>query len=411
MANWTRDKIKSLDKSDPLAAKRDLFHIPKDLIYLDGNSLGPLPKGLGPHLQQVVEVEWAEGLIRSWNTAQWITLPQRLGAKIAPIIGARPSEVIAADSTSVNLFKALMAAVAINDGRKTIVTEAGNFPTDSYIIRSVARLTGLECVELPTHELLDAVDDDTACLALTHVNYRTGELYDLEATTRKAHDRGALTVWDLSHSAGAVPLDLNRAEADFAVGCGYKFLNGGPGAPAYIYVAEALQDKVQPVLSGWMGHARPFDFADGYEPAPGIDRNLCGTPGVLGMAAFEKALDAFADVDMEEVRRKSMQLGDLFIDLVEDQCADYGFEVISPHDASMRASQVSITHPHGYAIMQALIAKGVIGDYRDPEVMRFGITPLYLRFSDIWDAAQLLRGIMEKDTWRRPEYSERQLVT
>ncbi len=411
MPNWTREKVESLDQADPLAEKRRLFHLPKGLIYLDGNSLGPRPEGVAARLTAVVEDEWGEGLIRSWNAAEWIELPQRVGAKLAPIIGARPSEVIACDSTSVNLFKVLMAALTINKGRQKIVTEAGNFPTDNYIIRSVASLSGLECLARPADQLLEAVDADTACLVLTHVNYRTGEFYDLEATTRKAHDKGALVIWDLSHSAGAMPLDLDRAGVDFAVGCGYKFLNGGPGAPAYLFVAEALHDKVEPVLSGWMGHARPFDFADDYEPAAGIDRNLCGTPGILGMAALDAALDAFADVDMEEVRRKSMQLGDLLVDLVEDQCADHGFSVISPHDATMRASQVSIAHPQGYAIMQALISKGVIGDYRDPEVMRFGITPLYLRFIDLWHAVRHLRRIMEKETWRRPEFSERHPVT
>lgn len=411
MANWTREKIEGLDQADPLAAKRRLFHVPEGLIYLDGNSLGPRPEGVAARLTAVVEEEWGEGLVRSWNAAEWIALPQRLGAKLAPIIGARPGEVIACDSTSVNLFKALMAAVAINKGRQKIVTEAGNFPTDNYIIRSVASLAGLECLAPPAERLLEAVDKDTACLALTHVNYRTGEFYDLEAITRQAHEMGALVIWDLSHSAGAMPLDLDRAGADFAVGCGYKFLNGGPGAPAYLFVAEALQDKVQPVLSGWMGHARPFDFAADYEPATGIGRNLCGTPGILGMAALDAALDVFAEVDMEEVRGKSMQLGDLLVDLVEDQCADHGFTVISPHDAAMRASQVSIAHPQGYAIMQALISKGVIGDYRDPEVMRFGMTPLYLRFIDLWDAVGHLRRIMEAETWRRPEFSERHLVT
>jgi kynureninase len=411
VGNWTREKIEALDQADPLAEKRRLFHLPDDLIYLDGNSLGPLPQGVAARVKAVVEDEWGEGLIGSWDAAQWIALPQKLGAKLAPIIGARSNEVIAADSTSVNLFKLLMAAVVIQKGRRKIVTEEGNFPTDNYIIRSVASIAGLECLALPTHELLEAVDEGTACLALTHVNYRTGEFYDLEAITRKAHDKGALVLWDLSHSAGAMPLDLNRAGADFAVGCGYKFLNGGPGAPAYLFVAEALQDKVQPVLAGWMGHARPFDFADEYEPAPGIGRNLCGTPGIVGMAALDTALDAFADVDMEEVRRKSMQLGDLFIDLVEDQCAGHGFRVISPHDATMRASQVSVTHPQGYAIMQALIFNRVIGDYRDPDVMRFGIAPLYLRFVDIWEAAQHLQRIMEQEIWRRPEFSERRLVT
>ena len=411
MANWTREKVEGLDQADPLADKRRCFQLPEGLIYLDGNSLGPLPEGVAGRLKAVVEDEWGDDLVSSWNAAQWIALPQRVGARLGPIIGARSGEVIACDSTSVNLFKLLMAAVSINKGRRKIVTEKGNFPTDNYIIRSVASLSGLECLALPTHEILDAVDEDTACLALTHVNYRTGEFYDLEATTRKAHDKGALTLWDLSHSAGALPVDLNRAGADFAVGCGYKFLNGGPGAPAYLFVAEALQEKVQPVLSGWMGHARPFDFSSDYEPAPGVVRNLCGTPGVLGMAALEAALDVFEDVDMEEVRRKSMQLGDLFIDLVEDRCADHGFRVISPHDAAMRASQVSLTHPEGQAIMQALISSGVIGDYRDPDVMRFGIAPLYLRFIDIWDAVGHLRRIMDQEIWLRPEFAESQLVT
>lgn len=411
MANWTRDKVEGLDKSDPLATKRGAFQLPEGLIYLDGNSLGPLADGVAERVAEVVNREWGEGLIRSWNAAGWIDLPARTGAKIAPLIGARAGEVIACDSTSVNLFKALMAALALKPDRKKIVTEKGNFPTDGYIIESAARLADRRVEAHPPDSLIEAVDGDTACLALTHVNYRTGEFYDLGATTGKAHDKGALVVWDLSHSAGAMPLDLAAAEADFAVGCGYKYLNGGPGAPAYLFVAAALQGRIDPVLPGWMGHARPFDFADTYRPAPGIARNLCGTPGILGMAALEQALEQFADVEMDEVRRKSMLLGDLFIDLVESRCAEYGFRILSPHDAHMRASQISLVHDEGYAIMQALIARGVIGDYRDPGVMRFGLAPLYLRFIDIWEAVGILQDIMDKEIWRRDEYSERRAVT
>lgn len=411
MADWTREKVETLDQADSLAAKRAAFKLPEGLVYLDGNSLGPITTGVEERLREVVTNEWGEGLIRSWNDADWINLPARLGAKIAPLIGARPSEVIAADSTSVNLFKMIMAAISMRKGRSKIITEADNFPTDFYIIESVARLTDMAFLALPPERLMDGVDDETAVLVLTHVNYRTGEFYDMETITRRAHDHGVLVVWDLSHSAGAMPIDLDGTGADFAVGCGYKYLNGGPGAPAYLYVAERHQAKVDPVLCGWMGHASPFEFSSEYKPADGVARNLCGTPGVLGMAVLETALEVFADVNMERLREKSMQLGDLFIDLIDGRCGDYDFKLLSPRDATARASQVSFAHKDGFRIMQALISKGVIGDFRAPDVMRFGLTPLYLRHVDIWDAVETLREIMEKGLWREDRFDQRQAVT
>ncbi len=411
-SDWTLEQVQALDARDPLAECRDLFAVPKDVVYLDGNSLGMLPRATPARIAALIANEWGEGLIRSWNQADWINLPAKVGALIAPLIGAETWEVIAADSTSVNLFKMVTAALRMRPGRRKIITETGNFPTDLYVMQGLeSLLDGVELVPVEAGDIFEALDEETAVLSLTHVNYRNGNIHDMAALTKRAQAVGALTVWDLSHTAGAMPVDLNDSGADFAVGCGYKYLNGGPGAPAFLFVADRHQDEVDPPLSGWMGHARPFDFDGAYEPAEGITRNLCGTPAILGLAALEVGLEIFSGVDMDGLRVKSMALGDLFIDLLDQLCGDHGFRLASGRDCETRGSQVSFCHDDGYAIMQALIAKGIIGDFRAPDVMRFGMTPLYTRYRDIWDAVTGLAEIMDSETWRDPVFSERAAVT
>lgn len=411
--NWTIEQVRELDARDPLADRRELFSLPQDIVYLDGNSLGVLPRATPGRVAEVIEKEWGEGLIRSWNQADWINLPARVGGMIAALIGAEPDEVIAADSTSVNLFKMVTAALRLRPGRRKIITEIGNFPTDMYVMQGIENLMGddVELVSVEPGDIFEALDEETAVLSLTHVNYRNGDIHDMAALNKRAHQMGALTVWDLSHTAGAMPVDLNGSGADFAVGCGYKYFNGGPGAPAFLFVASHLQGDIQPPLSGWMGHARPFDFGGDYEPAEGITRNLCGTPAILGLVALEAGLDTFNGVDMDAVRVKSMALGDLFINLVNQLCGDYGFELGCAPDCEGRGSQVSLRHGDGYAIIQALIARGIIGDFRAPDVMRFGFAPLYTRYQDIWDAVSGLAAIMDGGVWRDPAFAERSAVT
>jgi len=413
MTDLTRDTILERDTSDPLARMRERFDLPDGMIYLDGNSLGALPHDTKDRIRQVIEDQWGLDLIKSWNVHDWYHMPLRCGAKLAPLVGAKPNEVVCSDSTSVNLFKLLAAALTNRPDRKVIVSERGNFPTDLYIADG---LTGLldkgHEVRLidDDSELADAIRDDVAVVMLTHVDYRSGRMHDMAAVTKQAHDAGALILWDLAHSAGAVPLDLDGAGADLAVGCGYKYLNGGPGAPAFLFVAERHQDSIRPPLSGWMSHNAPFDFDWKYAPAEGIARNLCGTPPLLSLAALETSLDTMADVDMALVREKSLALGDLFINLVESRCAGHGFSLVSPRDAT-RASQVSFAHPAGYPIMQALIAGHVVGDFRAPDILRFGFTPLYTRYVDVWDAVDVLHGIMESGSWDQPAFHERGAVT
>ncbi len=403
------------DAADPLAPLRARFEIPEDVIYLDGNSLGVLPKGVAARVAATVDDEWGNGLIRSWNTAGWIDLPRRVGARIAPLVGAAPDCVVAADSTTVNLFKVVSAALALRPERTRIVTETRNFPTDNYIAEGVIRQCGarhsLVHVDDP-RDIPAALDRDVAVLMLTHVNYRDGSLHDMEALTRAAHDAGALVVWDLAHSAGALPVDLAGCDADFAVGCGYKYLNGGPGAPAFLYVAPRHHGGFRQPLSGWFGHSDPFDFAPRYDPAGDIGQYLCGTPPVLSMVALDAALDVWDEVNMLAVRTKSKALTSYFIDLVETRCAGQGLSLISPRDAAARGSQVSFSHEAGgYAIISALIADGVIGDFRAPDVLRFGFTPLYTRFTDVWHAVDRLAAIMEEGRWDRPEFHARKAVT
>lgn len=408
-----REQCEELDRRDPLAAFRERFLLPDGVRYLDGNSLGPLPKAVPLRLREVVEQEWGQGLIRSWNAAHWIDLPQRVGDKIAPLIGAGPGEVVAADSTSVNLFKLLCAALAIAPGRRVILSEAGNFPTDLYVAEGVRDLLarGHELRLVETGGLVDALDENVAVMMLTHVDFRSGYRHDMAALTAAARRKGALTLWDLSHSAGAMPVALGDAGADLAVGCGYKYLNGGPGAPAFLYVRRDLQDRIRPPLSGWMGHREPFAFTAGYAPAGGILRNLCGTPPVLAMAALDAALDLWTEVDLDAVRAKSVALAELFIAAVEERCGGLGVTLASPRSAAQRGSQVSFRHGQGYAVMQAMIARGIIGDFRAPDLMRFGFTPLYLRHVDVFEGALALTDILREGLWNRPEYQGRAAVT
>lgn len=392
---------------------RDEFVIPDGVIYLDGNSLGALPRQTLPRLTQVIGEEWGSGLIRSWNAAHWIDAPARIGDKIARLIGARAGEVIVADSTSVNLFKLLAQALRVQQGRHFILTEASNFPTDLYIAQGLIDLLGgnhaLRVVERA--EIERSLDGSVAILMLTHVDYATGAIHDMRRITAAAQKVGALMLWDLSHSAGAVPVDLKASQVDLAVGCGYKYLNGGPGAPAYLFVTEGLQAAIQSPLSGWMGHAAPFAFEPEYRPRPGIVRQLAGSPPILSMLALEVAVDIWLRVDQKESRRKSMALGDLFIKQVDETCRDLGVEVVSPRDAIARGSQVSLRHKEAYRVMRALIDRGVIGDFRTPDLLRFGFAPLYTRYVDVFDAVRRLREVLSSRAWDRPEYLNRLAVT
>jgi kynureninase len=413
VSNWTKKMVEQLDREDALASYRDRFSLPDGLIYLDGNSLGVLPRTTAARLDDVIKREWGSDLIRSWNSNDWIRMPQKLGDMIAPLIGADAGEVIVADSTSVNLFKLVAAAKAMRPGRDIILSEEGNFPTDLYVLQGIADMLGefARYKTVPADQILKAVNSNTAVVSLTHVNYRSGSFHHMQQLTRGIQEKGALVVWDLSHTAGAMPIDLGACNADFAVGCGYKYLNGGPGAPAYLYVAKRHQEQVKPPLSGWMGHKNPFAFDDDYEPASGIDRNLCGTPAILALAALEEGLKTFDGVDLDALRAKSMKLGDLFLDLVERELEIYGIAIACPRRAIERGSQVSLTNPQGYAIMQALIDHGVIGDFRAPDVMRFGFTPLYTRYMDVWNAVQIMMEIMNKDVWKSRRYQIAKAVT
>jgi len=411
MTALTRDDFADRDLNDPLARFGERFELPEGVIYLDGNSLGALPTAVAERIQSVVRDEWGHDLIKSWNVHDWFTLPTRVGDKIARLIGANPGEVVAADSTSVNLFKLLAAAMKMRPERNVIVSEPGNFPTDLYVAQGLGELIGGLQLRLSEPDGLDlAIGDDVAVVMLTHVNYKTGRVHDMDAVTKAAHDAGALMLWDLAHSAGALPVDLNGTEADLAVGCGYKYLNGGPGAPAFLFVAERLQETVKPPLSGWMGHEAPFEFGTDFRPAGGIVRNLCGTPGVLSMVGLDTALDVMLEADMNEIRAKSIALCDAFALLIAQECGGHGFELASP-PAAERGSQVSFRHPQGYAIMQALIARGVIGDFRAPDILRFGFTPLYTRHVDVWDAVMILKDIMETGSWDAPQFHARAAVT
>ncbi|MBX7494156.1 kynureninase [Qipengyuania sp. 1NDW9] len=403
------DRARTLDAGDPLAQYRERFDVPEGVIYLDGNSLGCLPSATPARLEEVVRGEWGRDLIRSWNTAGWIDLPASIGAKIAPLIGAQPHEVIACDSVSVNLFKLISAALAMRPGRKVVLSEPGNFPTDIYMIEGLEKRGLAERRLAERDDLMDALDEDVALLLLTHAHYKTGELFDMAALTRAAHEAGALVLWDLSHSGGALPVDLNGCEADFAVGCGYKYLNGGPGAPAYAFVAQRHIADTQQPLSGWMGHAAPFAFDDDYRPAPGVERLLCGTPGILGLAALEVGVDLIAEIGVEKLYAKSQRLSEFFRQCLAESGVE--LELVSPDDPATRGSQLSFRHHEAYAICQALIARGVIGDFRDPDILRFGFAPAYLRYEDMAEAARHLAEVLESGEWQRDEFRTRAAVT
>ena len=397
------------DIADPLAAYRERFTLPEGVIYLDGNSLGALPKATPARLQAVIEGEWGEGLIRSWNSAGWFDMATRVGGKIAPLIGARPNEVIACDSTSVNLFKLIAAALEMRPGRKVVLSEPGNFPTDLYMIAGL-EAQGLAARRLAERDkLADALGDDVALLMLTHAHYKTGALHDMAALTLAAHEAGALVLWDLSHSTGALPLDLNGVGADFAVGCGYKYLCGGPGAPAFAFVAERHQAALQQPLTGWFGHAAPFAFSDDYAGAPGIERLQCGTPPVLGLAALEVGVDLIAEIGVARLYTKSQALSEFFLESL--MAHDVTLELVSPPRAAERGSQLSFRHPEAYAICQALIARGVIGDFRAPDVLRLGFAPAYLSFADMAAAARHLAEVLASGEWQREEFNQRAAVT
>lgn len=407
-----RDQVLRLDREDALAGLRDAFILPADTIYLDGNSLGPVTHAARQALIDTVDDEWGAQLIGAWNSADWVHLPSRVGALIAPLIGAGVDDVICCDSTSINLAKVMAAALDLRATRSRVVSERGNFPTDLYMAERCAARAGhgqhVTWVDSAA-DIEALIDDDLAVLMLTHVDYRTGDMHDMKALTARAHAVGALVVWDLAHSAGAVPVHLADADADFAVGCGYKYLNGGPGAPAFLYVSPALQSEASQPLAGWFGHAAPFDFTPDYRPADGVQSFLTGTPPILGMRALEASLSLWRGADLAAVRAKSMALGDLFIDTVEAVCDE--LVLASPRDARRRGSQVSFRHPAAYAIMQALIAEGVIGDMRSPDILRFGFAPLYTRYVDVVAAAERLVAIVDERRFDAPRYRQKAAVT
>jgi kynureninase len=418
----TRQDCLALDASDPLASLREQFVLPAGKIYLDGNSLGALPRATASRVAKVVQQEWGEDLIESWNSAGWISLPQRIGDKIARLVGADAGELVVADSTSVNLFKALSAALGIAKadapGRRVILSERGNFPTDLYIAEGLATQHGCELLLSDSPEEISGhlASGRVAVMMLTQVDYQSGRLHDMAALTRTAHQYGTLALWDLAHSAGALPVALKAAGADFAVGCGYKYLNGGPGAPAFVWIHPRHAERFRQPLSGWMGHAAPFEFTPMYRPAAGIARYLCGTPALLSMAALECGVDSVLAAEplggMAALRAKSLALTDLFIALIEQRCSGEGLSVITPREHALRGSQVALARSEGaYAIVQALIARDVVGDFRAPEVLRFGFTPLYTCFVEVWDAVEHLHRVLASGEWREARFNRKAAVT
>lgn len=404
------DQARQLDSADPLAFARTRFQLPEGRIYLDGNSLGALPAATPASLLDTAERQWGMDLIASWNQHEWIDWPTRMAAKLAPIVGAKPSELLIADSTSVCLFKLLAAAARARPGRKTILSQEANFPTDLYVAQGLCEMLDLNLRAVRADEVMNAIDEDTAAVSLTHVDYRSAAIYDMPLVSEAAHDAGALTIWDLSHSAGAIELDLDGSGCDLAVGCGYKYLNGGPGAPAFIYVAEQLQDDLRNPIQGWMGHQDPFAFEDDYRPVEGISRFLTGTPSILAMAALDAGISTFDGISMSDAQEKSRKLSQLFITEVEERC---GKEVrlASPREPALRGSHVVFSHKDGYSVMQALIARGVIGDFRAPDLMRFGFTPLYNSFAEIVAAAEILEHVLKTKEWDQPRFKTRAKVT
>ncbi len=405
----TRASASDLDAMSPLAARRELFDLPEGTVYLCGNSLGALPRVVPDRVAEVVRREWGAGLVGSWNTAGWSGLSARVAGRIAPLVGVDAADMVVGDSTSVSLFKVLVAAARLRPGRSVLVVEPTTFPTDGYIAAGVARTLGMELRWCDPHDPAASLDDDVAVLALTHVDFRTGAMFDMAAVTAAAHEAGAVMVWDLCHSAGAVPVDLTGVGADFAVGCTYKYLNGGPGSPAFTWVAPRHQDRVEQPITGWWGHARPFDMVKEFEPAAGATRMTVGTPPVVALSALEAALEVFDGVAMAELREASLSLTDLFIALVDERLD--GFDVLTPRDHDRRGSQVALRHPEAYGIVQALIARGVVGDFRSPDVLRFGFAPLYVRHVDVLHAVETLVDVLAKDEHRDPAYTRRNAVT
>lgn len=410
----TLEIIRNLDSKDSLRKFRERFIIPEKIIYLDGNSLGPASKTALSALEHAARSEWGEDLIRSWNSAGWFELPLKLGNKLGALMGAAPGQIAVCDSTSINIFKALNAAASLLEKRKTILAENASFPTDLYIaegfVSSQSHLT-LKLEAIDEDKIEELLTPDIGIVLLNHVNYRNGYLHDMKAMTARIQAAGALVIWDLCHSAGALDVQLDDCNADFAVGCTYKYLNGGPGAPAFIYVAKRHQAKVRQPLSGWWGHARPFAFEQQYDAAPDIARFLCGTQPILSMQSLNGALKAWEGVSMADLRTKSLALTDLFIKLVERCCAGFGLQLVTPRNHHQRGSQVGFSHPHAYEIMQALIAAGVIGDFRAPDVLRFGFTPLYLSFEDVWNAVEILHDILVTERWKEPHFAIQNVVT
>ncbi|MCB1669946.1 MAG: kynureninase [Pseudomonadales bacterium] len=407
-------QIINLDANDKLAARRGLFNLPEGIIYLNGNSLGPLPFSVPQHLETVTNREWGEDLISSWNRHGWIDLPQRVGEKIAPLLGAEGGQVICCDSISLNLFKLLAGSLQLRPGRTRLLTQSDNFPTDLYVAQGLQQLLGdsrcqLESVE--ADQLAAVLSDDVAVMLLSHVNFRDGAMHDMAALTRMVHQRGALVIWDLAHSAGVMPLQLDAWNVDFAVGCGYKFLNGGPGAPAFAYVNRRHHEKFTQPLWGWMGHKAPFEFGNDFIAAEGVNQFLTGTPSILSLAALDAALDCFVELELNQLREKSLALGECFLELMEQQPALAEFVLVSPKEASRRGSQLSFAHPQAYAICRAWADAGVIADFRSPDLLRIGFSPLIVRFAEIEQAVLALAEVVRNGTFREARYQQRLKVT
>ncbi len=413
MADGDIRHLQALDDADPLAAMRERFLLPSDIVYMNGNSLGPLCRDTQTRISRVIDTEWGQELIRGWNTAGWYDMAVRIGDKIGRLIGAEPGQTVVSDSTSVNLFKVVAAAVALRPERSKIVTEAGNFPTDLYVLDGLSRYVGQDCkVDIcRRNDVFNAIDEQTAVVVLTHVHYMSGAIFPMAEINLRAREVGALVVWDLSHSAAAVATELDATGADFAVGCGYKHLNGGPGAPAFTYAAARHHPDMRQPLSGWFGHAKPFVFSDEFAPADGIRRMLCGTTPVLGASALEASVDVLLEVDAEEMYAKAKKLSRTFQELIEQYCDGLGLRLLSPRDTQWRGAHISYAHEQGYAVMQNLIAKGVIGDFRAPNGMRFGFSPLFMRYTDLHTAVQTIREILDSRSYLDPAYQQKHAVT
>ncbi len=414
-ANMPLDQAgcQQLDCGDPLAYCRGRFELPDGLIYLDGNSLGAMPSSMRQVMQQTLDKEWADDLIQSWNKADWAQLSQTLGNQLGRLVGADEGQIVVCDTTSANLYKAIRAACDLRPERHVILTQRNNFPTDLYIIEGamsgIAR--AMRCESVDQQNILSALDERVAVVVVSHVDYKTGEILPMLEITEAAHRIGALVIWDLCHSAGVLPIELDQCEVDFAVGCTYKYLNAGPGAPAYIYVTSRHIEQARQPLSGWWGHAEPFAFEDGFRPAADIGRFLCGTQPVLALKGVACGLDTYTDVSMQEVREKSIDLCELFVRLLAQECSGSELKLVGPKLNEQRGSQVSFRFKHGYALMQALIERGVVGDFRTPDLMRFGFSPLYIRYEDIWDAVQCLKTCLQQKVWLQDKYHQRLPVT